>query len=62
VDAGRRLSGATPSYDGGVLICPTSAGAVVAVDATTRSLLWGFQYVKRPEVNQQQFFGFAPST
>lgn len=60
VDAGRRLSGATPSYDGGVLVCPTSAGAVVGVDATTRSLLWGFQYVKRPEANQQQFFGFAP--
>ena len=60
MDAGRRLNGATPSYDGGVLVCPTSAGAVVGVDATTRSLLWGFQYVKRPEANQQQFFGFAP--
>ena len=60
MDAGRRLNGATPSYDGGVLVCPTSAGAVVGVDITTRSLLWGFQYVKRPEANQQQFFGFAP--
>ncbi len=48
VDAGRRLTGATPSYDGGVLVCPTSAGAVVAVDVTMRSLLWGFQYVKPP--------------
>ena len=60
VDAGRRLSGATPSYDGGVVVCPTSAGAVVAVDVTMRSLLWGFQYVKRPEANRQQVFGFAP--
>lgn len=60
VDAGRRLSGATPSYDGGVLVCPTSVGAVVAVDVTTRELRWGFQYLKRPEGNQQQFFGFAP--
>jgi len=60
VDAGRRLSGATPSYDGGILVCPTSVGAVVAVDATTRELLWGFQYLKRPQGNQQQFFGFAP--
>jgi outer membrane protein assembly factor BamB len=60
MDAGRRLNGATPSYDGGVLVCPTSAGAVVGVDVTTRSLLWGFQYVVRPEANQQQFFGFAP--
>jgi len=60
VDAGRRLTGATPSYDGGVLVCPTSAGAVVAVDVTMRSLLWGLQYVKRPETKRQQFFGFAP--
>lgn len=40
----RRLAGATPSYSDGVLICPTSAGAIVAVDIATRSLLWGYQY------------------
>ena len=60
VDAGRRLSGATPSYEGGILVCPTSLGAVVAVDVTTRELLWGFQYLKRPESRQRQVFGFAP--
>ena len=27
-----------------MLVCPTSAGAVVGLDLTTRSLLWGFQY------------------
>lgn len=40
----RRNSGATPSFADGVLICPTSAGAVVAVDVATRTLLWGYQY------------------
>ncbi len=60
IDAGRRLTGATPSYDGGVVVCPTSAGAVVAVDVTMRSLLWGFQYVKRPEGVRPQLFGLAP--
>ncbi len=40
----RRLAGATPSYADGVLVCPTSAGAIVAVDISTRSLLWGYQY------------------
>ncbi len=40
----RRLAGATPSYADGVLVCPTSAGAVVAIDIATRSLLWGFRY------------------
>ena len=51
--AGRGGSaGATPSFADGVLVCPTSAGAVVAVDLATRSLLWGFLYLK-PEANRQ---------
>ena len=28
----------------GILVCPTSAGAVVAVDLATRTLRWGYQY------------------
>jgi outer membrane protein assembly factor BamB len=40
----RRLSGATPSFADGVLVCPTSAGAVVAVDRATHKLLWGYEY------------------
>ena len=43
-DRVRRLAGASPSLADGVLICPTSAGAVVAVDLATRSLRWGYQY------------------
>ncbi len=43
-DTVRRLAGATPSFSDGVLICPTSGGAVVAVDIPNRSLLWGYQY------------------
>lgn len=43
-DVHRRLAGATPSFADGVLVCPTSAGAVVAVDMAARSLLWGYQY------------------
>mgnify|MGYP000255314967 CR=1 FL=1 len=30
LDPLRRLAGATPSYAGGILVCPTAAGAVVA--------------------------------
>lgn len=40
----RRMSGIAPSYADGVLVCPTSNGAVVAVQLATRSLLWGYQY------------------
>ncbi|MFV1964523.1 MAG: PQQ-binding-like beta-propeller repeat protein [Pirellulaceae bacterium] len=44
-DPRRRMVGASPSFADGVLVCPTSAGAVVGVDIATRSLLWGHQYV-----------------
>jgi outer membrane protein assembly factor BamB len=44
VDRLRRLSGASPSFSDGILVCPTSAGAVVAVDISSHSLLWGYQY------------------
>jgi outer membrane protein assembly factor BamB/tetratricopeptide (TPR) repeat protein len=40
----RRMAGASPSYADGVLVCPTNAGAVVAIDVATRRLLWGSEY------------------
>ncbi|HEV3025554.1 MAG TPA: PQQ-binding-like beta-propeller repeat protein, partial [Pirellulales bacterium] len=43
-DSLRRFAGATPSYADGILVCPTSTGAAVAIDLATRSLLWGYQY------------------
>ena len=49
----RRIAGATPSYSDGVLVCPTSAGAVVAVDLTTRALLWGYQYPRAVDPSYQ---------
>ncbi|MEM7455407.1 MAG: PQQ-binding-like beta-propeller repeat protein [Planctomycetota bacterium] len=41
----RRLAGATPSFSDGLIVCPTGVGAVVAVDISTRSLIWGYQYL-----------------
>ena len=40
----RQLTSATPSYSNGILVCPTTANAIVAVDLTTKSLVWGFEY------------------
>ncbi len=40
----RRLSGLSPSFADGILVCPTSSGAVVAIDPIRRVLLWGHQY------------------
>ncbi|QDU28241.1 outer membrane biogenesis protein BamB [Anatilimnocola aggregata] len=43
-DATRRLAGASPSFADGMIICPTSAGAVVAIDLGTRALKWNYTY------------------
>ncbi|WP_164101613.1 PQQ-binding-like beta-propeller repeat protein [Candidatus Laterigemmans baculatus] len=43
-DPVRRVGGAMPAYSDGVLICPTSAGAIVAFDLASRTLLWGTQF------------------
>ena len=40
----RRMAGLSPSFAEGVLVCPTGAGAVVAVDLATRTLLWASNY------------------
>jgi outer membrane protein assembly factor BamB len=48
----RLLTGVSPSYADGVLVCPISSlatGAVVAVDLATRSLLWGYPYSRELE-------------
>ena len=34
----------SPSFADGVLVCATGTGALAAVDLSTRSLLWGYQY------------------
>ncbi len=43
-DTERRFAGCSPSFADGVMVCPTGAGAVVAVDIATRSLIWGHRY------------------
>ncbi len=40
----RRVAGAMLSYQDGVLICPTGAGALVAVNLGDRTLRWGVNY------------------
>ncbi len=40
----RRLAGITPAYANGKLFMMTGTSAVVAIDISTRSLLWGYVY------------------
>ena len=51
LDPSRRLSGATPSYSGGILVCPTGAGAVVAVDVVKREFAWVYRYAQHALAN-----------
>ncbi|MGA2064712.1 MAG: PQQ-binding-like beta-propeller repeat protein [Thermoguttaceae bacterium] len=56
-DVLRRLAGVSPSYANGILVCPTGANSVVAVDLATRELLWGYRYPHAPgpvDPNRQQ--------
>lgn len=49
----RRLAGVSPSYADGVLVCPTAAGTVAAVDLATRALRWGYAYQNDAEVEHR---------
>ncbi|WP_425398452.1 PQQ-binding-like beta-propeller repeat protein [Aeoliella sp.] len=67
-DIGRRLAGATPSYAGGLVLCPTGAGSVVAVDPVKRSLEWAFRFEVDEDLAtrttsgwQQQFGAYQPT-
>lgn len=47
LDPQRRLLGITPSYAGGILVCPTSTGAVIALDVVKREFVWVYRYPRR---------------
>ena len=56
-DLVRRLAGASPSYADGILVCPTSDKSVVALELTTRSLLWGYVHsTSDPQPRRQGMF------
>lgn len=51
LDMRRRLQASMPSYDAGILVCPTGAGVVVGVDLAKRSLAWAYRYETLPLPN-----------
>jgi outer membrane protein assembly factor BamB len=48
IDGARRTWAAHLAHAEGVLVCPTNAGAVVAVDMASRSLRWAHSYREEP--------------
>ncbi|MEM7785687.1 MAG: PQQ-binding-like beta-propeller repeat protein, partial [Planctomycetota bacterium] len=43
-DRFRRLRGAMCSYSDGIVVCSTGVGALIGVDVSARSVIWGYQY------------------
>jgi outer membrane protein assembly factor BamB len=48
LDGGRRTQAAHLAYGEGVLVCPSNAGALMAVDPLTHHLRWAYAYRKDP--------------
>lgn len=46
----RRVAGAMPTYHEGILICPTGAGAIVAIDLVDRMFRWGVSFDRNTEM------------
>ncbi len=57
LDPIRRVAGAMPTFHRGVLLCPTGAGAVVAVDLVDRMLRWGRSYDRNTELTHSLMNG-----
>ena len=55
VDPIRRIAGAVPTYHEGVLLCPTAAGALVAIDLADRAFRWGVTFNRSSEFERRAF-------
>ncbi len=53
-DIKRRLQASMPSYDEGMLVCPTGAGIAIGVDLAKQSLAWSYQYASKQQLAPRQ--------
>jgi outer membrane protein assembly factor BamB len=53
MDIGRRMHAAPIAYGGGILVCPTNAGAVIGVDVQSLGVVWAYVY-RTAETNNPQ--------
>lgn len=44
LDPQRRMQAVVPSYDSGMLVCPTGAGVVIGINLEKNALAWAYQY------------------
>jgi outer membrane protein assembly factor BamB len=56
-DSSRRQAGVTPSYGGGILVCPTSASTVLGIDVIKREFAWVYRYPREaPSFVERNFW------
>src|SRR5207244_1729080 len=53
-DVSRRVHAVNLAYGDGVLVCPTNAGGLIAIDPATRSLRWAFPYREKKKEPQRE--------
>jgi len=57
VDYGRRIHATHIAYGEGILVCPTNAGVLIAVDPLSHSLIWAHAYSNAPPPEQPNPYG-----
>jgi outer membrane protein assembly factor BamB len=62
LNVSRRMRAAPLAYAGGLLICPTNVGAIVAVDPLHRRLIWAHLYRARNLASPGEGMGYDPAT
>lgn len=54
LDMNRRLQASMPSYEDGMLVCPTGSGVVVGVDLAKQALAWAYSYANQAKLTPRQ--------
>ena len=62
LDPQRRLQGAVPSYEAGILVCPTGAGVVLGIDLDKHEIAWHFSYESNHAESQYHRLSRGQST
>ncbi|HEX3598695.1 MAG TPA: PQQ-binding-like beta-propeller repeat protein, partial [Lacipirellulaceae bacterium] len=53
LDPARRRAGATPSYSGGILVCPTAASTAIGLDVVKREFAWVYRYPREAQAGAE---------
>jgi outer membrane protein assembly factor BamB len=65
LDFNRRMHAAHLAYGDGILVCPTNAGRMIAVDLLAHELIWAHQYAEpappQPDPKRIRQIGFNPN-